>query len=84
MEGAAGAQPPSPDKRRGRQHQSWDRFVRHAREFNERLLYMHPNPVRKGLVKRPEDWRWSSYNNFALEQERAASCPIEVDYVRMA
>jgi hypothetical protein len=66
------------------QHQSWDRFVRHAKQFNERLLYMHLNPVHKGLVKRPEDWRWSSYNNFALEQERAASCPIEVDYVRMA
>jgi hypothetical protein len=27
------------------------------------------NPVRKGLVKRPEDERRSSYNNSALDQE---------------
>jgi putative transposase len=65
------------------QHQFWDRFVRHAKEFNQRLTYMHLNPVRKGLAKRPEDWRWSSCNNFALEKERVAACPIQIDYVRM-
>ena len=65
------------------QHQFWDRFVRHEKEFNERLEYMHLNPVRKGLVKRPEDWRWSSYNNFALDEAKLAACPIEVDYVRL-
>jgi hypothetical protein len=58
----------------------WDRFVRHAKEFNARLVYMHLNPVRKGLVKRPEDWRWSSYNNFALEKESVAACPLAIDY----
>jgi hypothetical protein len=41
---------------------------------------MHLNPVRKGLVKRPEDWRWSSYNNFALEKESVAACPLAIDY----
>ncbi len=56
------------DQRRGSrgplwQHPFWDRFVRHEREFSERLEYLPLNPVRKGLVKRPEDWRWSSYNN---------------------
>jgi hypothetical protein len=30
------------------QHQFWDRFVRHAREFSDRLDYIHLNPVRKG------------------------------------
>ena len=34
------------------QHQYWDRFVRHEKEFGERLDYMHLNPVKKGLVKR--------------------------------
>ena len=34
------------------------------------------NPVRKGLVKRPEDGRWSSYNNFALDKATVASRPI--------
>jgi len=59
------------------QHQFWDRFVRHEREFQERLDYMHLNPVRKGLVKRPENWRWSSYNNFALDQATVAACPYK-------
>jgi REP-associated tyrosine transposase len=39
------------------QHQFWDRFVRNGKEFDARLAYMHLNPVRKGLVERPEDWR---------------------------
>jgi hypothetical protein len=46
-------------------------------------LYMHMNPVRKGLVKRPEDWPWSSFNNFALDHATVAACPIQIDYVRL-
>ena len=65
------------------QHQFWDRFVRHEKEFQQRLQYMHLNPVRKGLVPRPEDWRWSSYNNFALDKAVVADCPIQIDYVRL-
>lgn len=38
------------------QHQFWDRFVRHQKELNERLDYMHLNPVRKRLVKRFPRW----------------------------
>ena len=52
-------------------------------EFNHRLGYLHLNPLRKGLVKRPEDWRWSSYNNFALDKATVAACPIPIDYVRL-
>ena len=29
-------------------------------KLEEKLQYMHENPVRAGLVKRPTDWRWSS------------------------
>lgn len=65
------------------QHQFWDRFVRDAQEFSERLDYMHLNPVRKGLVKRPDDWTWSSYNNFALDKERIERCPLRIDYVHL-
>ena len=28
-----------------------------------RLRYIHRNPVRRGLVAKPEDWRWSSYRH---------------------
>jgi len=62
------------------QHQFWDRFVRSGKEFGERLAYMHLNPVRKGLVDRPEDWIWSSFNNFALDRSRVSRCPIQIDY----
>ena len=65
------------------QHQFWDRFVRHAKEFRERLMYMHLNPVRKGLVARPEEWRWSSYNNFALDKSVVNQCPIRIDYTQL-
>jgi len=39
--------------------------------------------VKKGLVKRPEDGRWSSYNNFALDQATVAACPLQIDDVRL-
>jgi putative transposase len=28
----------------------------------EKLRYMHSNPVKRGLVKDPKDWPWSSYS----------------------
>jgi putative transposase len=31
----------------------------------EKLKYIHRNPVHRGLVKRPEDWPWSSYRHYA-------------------
>ncbi len=66
------------------QHQFWIRFVRHAKEFRARLVYMHLNPVRKGLVAKPEEWRWSSYNNFALDRSVVARCPIQIDYTYLS
>jgi putative transposase len=75
-------------KRRGTngpvwQHQFWDRLVRHGKEFGERLEYMHLNPVRKGLLRRPGERRWSSYNNFALDENSVAGCPLQIDYLRL-
>ncbi len=32
----------------------------------EKLRYMHRNPVQRGLVDSPEQWRWSSYRFYAL------------------
>jgi putative transposase len=31
----------------------------------EKLDYMHMNPVKRGLVERPEDWVWSSFRHWA-------------------
>ena len=46
-------------------------------------VHLHLNPVRKGLVKRPGDWRWSSYNNSALDKATVAACPIQMDDLRL-
>ena len=34
----------------------------------EKLKYMHRNPVRRELVKKPEDWTWSSYMHYLTGQ----------------
>ena len=33
-------------------------------KFVEKLRHIHRNPVKRGLVARPEDWRWSSYCHY--------------------
>ena len=38
----------------------FDRAVRTAKEYHETMAYIHLNPVKAGLVSRPEDWPWSS------------------------
>ena len=34
----------------------------------EKLRYMHRNPVKRGLVEAPEQWRWSSYRFYLLDE----------------
>lgn len=33
-------------------------------KFVEKLKYIHRNPVVRGLVAKPEDWKWSSYRHY--------------------
>ena len=35
----------------------------------EKLRYMHRNPVKRGLVKAPEDWVWSSFRHYLTGEE---------------
>jgi len=35
----------------------------------QKLRYMHRNPVKRGLVARPEDWKWSSFVHYATGTE---------------
>jgi putative transposase len=39
----------------------------------EKLDYMHWNPVKRGLVERMEDWRWSSYPFYRTGQQGRVS-----------
>ena len=34
----------------------------------EKLRYVHRNPVKRGLASLPEDWRWSSYRFYFLDE----------------
>ena len=58
------------NRRRGTEAELWqprffDRALRTVREYNEQVEYLHMNPVRAGLVCRPEDWWWSSFNEYS-------------------
>jgi len=33
-------------------------------KFTEKLLYIHRNPVKRGLVEHPQDWEWSSFHHY--------------------
>jgi len=44
----------------------YDFNVRTEKKRVEKLRYMHGNPVRRGLVAEPEDWRWSSDRFYLL------------------
>lgn len=63
----------------------FDHALRTVKEYLERVEYIHLNPVRGGLVKRAEDWKWSSVHEYggmsAEEQERR--CGLRIDRVRL-
>ncbi len=42
------------------QDESFDHWIRNAAEFERIKNYIELNPVKAGLVTRPEDWKWSS------------------------
>jgi putative transposase len=47
----------------------YDFNVRSEDKRVEKLRYMHRNPVARGLVSRPEEWKWSSFRHY-LNGER--------------
>ena len=38
--------------------------------FDQKLAYIHNNPVKKGFVENPEDWKYSSARNYMLEDDQ--------------
>jgi len=47
------------------QRRFYDFNVWTERKRVEKLRYIHENPVKRGLVEKPEDWRWSSFRAYA-------------------
>lgn len=44
------------------QRRFYDFNVWSAKKRKEKLEYMHANPVKRGLVKNPAGWAWSSWS----------------------
>jgi putative transposase len=65
------------------QERFFDRALRTVKEYHEKVEYIHLNPVRRGLVKKAEEWKWSSMAEYAgvsgEEQERR--CGLRIDRV---
>jgi putative transposase len=55
----------------------FDRILRTVKEYWETVDYIHMNPVRRGLVNRTEDWRWSSIHSYQ-KMPYEAVLPIDV------
>ena len=53
---------------RGRiwQPRFYDFVVWSQAKIEEKIRYMHGNPVKRGLVRTPEQWRWSSAREYIL------------------
>jgi len=44
------------------QKRFWEHLIRDEKDWRNHMDYIHYNPVRHGLVKRPADWPWSSFS----------------------
>jgi putative transposase len=43
----------------------YDFNVHNEEKRVEKIRYMHRNPVKRGLVEKPEQWQWSSFRHYA-------------------
>jgi putative transposase len=48
------------------QRRFYDFNVWSAHKHREKLRYIHRNPVKRGLVETPDQWRWSSFRAYAF------------------
>ena len=44
------------------QKRFWEHLIRDEKDWRNHMDYIHYNPVKHGLVKRPADWPWSSFS----------------------
>jgi putative transposase len=51
------------------QERYYDFNVWSERKLIEKLRYLHRNPVKRGLVERPEEWVLSSFRHYLSENE---------------
>ena len=65
------------------QERFFDRALRTVRVYHEKVEYIHLNPVRRGLVKKPEDWKWSSMREYAGDsgEDQERLCGLRIDRI---
>jgi hypothetical protein len=67
------------------QERFFDHALRTVEDYWATVEYIHMNPVRRGLVARPEQWKWSSFAEYAgvgsAEKERR--CGLIIDRVSL-
>jgi putative transposase len=63
----------------------FDHALRTMKDYLETVEYIHSNPVRRGLVERAEDWKWSSVREYsgASPEEQERRCGLTIDRVRL-
>ena len=61
----------------------FDRALRTVREYNEKVQYIHLNPVKAGRASRPEDGPWSSVHDYTGTINHAPTTPsgLSVDRI---
>ena len=53
----------------------FDRALRTVREYNEKVEYIHLNPVRAGLARRAVEWPWSSVHDYTGSVQGPVAAP---------
>ena len=56
------------ERRRIWQPRFYDCVVFSEKKRVEKLRYMHRNPVKRGLVREPQLWAWSSFRHYAYDE----------------
>ncbi|MFO0847016.1 MAG: transposase [Gemmataceae bacterium] len=53
------------NRRRGVwQRRFWEHVIRDERDYENHFDYLHYNPVKHGLVRRPGDWPWTTFGKY--------------------
>jgi putative transposase len=67
----------SSDSTRFWQPRFYDFNVFSEQKKNEKINYIHNNPVTRGLVSFPDQWRWSSFRAYSLREKG----PVKMDWL---
>jgi putative transposase len=67
------------------QRRFFDHALRNVQDYWETVEYIHLNPVRRGLVSKPQDWIWSSAAEYwgVSPKEQRGRCGLVIDRVRI-